>query len=54
MGIVYKYDQPTWLTMKMLKDDNREMAKLDAEKHHLAIKCNNNCLKTFFQTSEVA
>lgn len=34
--------------MKMLREDNQQMKVLDAAKHDLAIKCNNNCLKQFY------
>lgn len=42
------YDLASWKTMLMLREDNRNMAKLDASKHDIAIKCNNNCLKEFY------
>jgi hypothetical protein len=38
----------------MLKEDNREMTRLDPSKHDLAIKCNTNCLKTFFSKQSEA
>lgn len=43
------YDLAEWRTMLMLREDNRNMKALDEAKHALAIKCNLNCLKLFYQ-----
>lgn len=43
------FDRASWITMLMLKQDNREMAAIDADKHRLAINCNNTCLKEFYR-----
>lgn len=50
MGIVHgPYDVAEWITMKMLREDNTNMAKLSYDKHVFAIKCNNRCLKEFYK-----
>lgn len=55
MGTIYgPFDVAEWRTMLMLKQDNREMIQLDRSKHDLAIKCNTNCLKTFFSKQSEA
>jgi len=43
------FELSEWLTMKMLREDNQNMTALSADKHSLAIKCNNNCLREFYR-----
>lgn len=49
MTVAGPYDIASWITMKMLREDNANMRALDEGKHYLAIKCNNNCLREFYQ-----
>lgn len=53
MGIVLKFDQPTWLAMKMVKADNAWMEARTNKDNHvdytLAIKKNLSSLKLFIQ-----
>ena len=50
MGIVLRVSQEDWLTMKALRYDIAECAKINTNgKFDLAIKCNKNALNLFYK-----
>lgn len=54
MTVYGPYDQASWITMLMLKEDNHNMISLKNEKFSLAIKKNTACLKEFFKQKDAA
>lgn len=50
MGKVYHVSVADWITMKALRYDISECARINTNgKFDLAIKCNKNCLQTFYK-----